>query len=331
MRSRQSILTPHRTHLFAVGCAVLASTALGCADAEEDPKATISERPSRGDLSELVGDFQVRWIASNPATGSAARANVLGVVKDGPEPQPIAWHVAAEDGPCKLLEPEAPFCETPCGGGAVCTAADTCTPYPKSKPIGTVYLEGVTPRAFAMEAVSGSYMPVGVKLPYPPCAEGDAISLRSKAGDYAAFEREARCIAPLEFDATPKLETGRDLALAWGEPGEPDLARIEIKLDVSHHGGAKGKIECDTEDTGALVIPSALVDRLVELGVSGFPTIALTRISRSPAEEEPRGITLTLFETVERPVELPGLVSCTDDRNCPGGQRCAADLKCESR
>mgnify|MGYP006173933529 CR=1 FL=1 len=31
----------------------------------------------------------------------------------------------------------------------------------------------------------------------------------------------------------------------WKPPGPTSLSRIEITMDLSHHGGSKGKIECD--------------------------------------------------------------------------------------
>jgi hypothetical protein len=300
-----------------------------CGDDETPPSQPQAAEPTR-DLSELVGDFQVRLTASNSSSGASAQTSVFGVVKDGPDPSPIAWHVTSEDGDCSLSEPEAPLCVMPCGGSAVCTARDECTPYPRARDVGTVQLRGVGERALKMEPIAGKYMPVGAALPYPPCREGDAVQLRANGGDYEGFSLETGCIAPLEFEGTQRLESGRDLELGWTAAGDPALARIQVKIDISHHGGAKGKIECDTADDGAITIASTMVDRLVELGVAGFPTIALTRVSRGEADAEPHAVTLTVLETVERPVELPGVVSCTDSSQCPASQSCGSNLLCQA-
>jgi hypothetical protein len=305
--------------------ATLLLAAGGCA---EGVSAAAGHSP-RGDSSELVGEFTVRLTAANRATGAAARTTVFGVVKDGPEPPAIAWHVVDESDDCTLLEPEAPFCETPCGGRAVCTADDECTPYPTTKPVGTVALSGLGSHRLRLTPISGKYMPDTGVLPYPPCDEGDEVQLHADGGGYNPFARQTRCIAPLDFDASIELVRERDLRLEWSAPRDPQLARIEVKLDISHHGGAKGKIECDTTDDGELTIPSALIDRLVELGVAGFPTIALTRRARSSADAEPRGVSLSVLETVERPVAVPGILSCTGDEQCAGGQKCASDLTCQ--
>jgi hypothetical protein len=309
--------------------ALLLSSA--CGDESPTPvEKSRRESKATRDPSELVGDFAVRLIASDPATGTEARTSVLGVVKDGRDPSPILWHVTAEDGDCRLFEPEAPFCATPCGGSAACTATDECTPYADGRDVGKVSLRELGDQVVHMEPVAGKYMPVGPALPYPPCSEGDSLELEADGGDYAAFSIEASCIAPLEFETRAELKRDTDLALTWAAPGESDLARIQIKVDISHHGGAKGKVECDTADDGQITIASALVDRLVDLGVAGFPTISLTRIARGAPEDEPRNVTLSVLETVERPVEVPGVVSCTDDRQCPAGQRCSTSLLCQS-
>jgi hypothetical protein len=307
-------------------CVLLAVAA--CGD-DETPTSQPKAAEPKVDLSELVGDFQVRLSASNPSTGASAQTSVFGVVKDGPDPSPIAWHVTAEDGDCSLSEPDAPFCSISCGGSAVCTAQDECTPYPHAGDVGTVQLRGVGERTLKIEPIAGKYMPVGAPLPYPPCSEGDAVQLRAAGGDYEAFSLETRCIAPLELEGTSKLEAGRDLQLDWTAAGDAELARIHVKIDISHHGGAKGKIDCDTADDGAITIASDMIDRLVELGVAGFPTISLTRISRAAAEDEPRAVTLSVLETVERPVELPGVVSCTDSSQCPASQQCGSNLLCQ--
>jgi hypothetical protein len=319
-----------RIHRFTASAGALFGllTAACGGDSPLPEDASHEAKAATRDLSELTGDFAVRLTASNPATGASARTSVFGVVKDGVDPSPIQWHVTAEDGDCSLLEPEAPFCSTPCGGEAVCTAQDECSPYAKARDVGTVQLRGLGDGVVRMEPVAGKYMPSGVTLPYPPCDEGDSVQLKAEGDDYPAFSLETSCIAPLEFDTVARLEPGRDVELKWGEPGEPDLARIEIKIDISHHGGAKGKFECDTADDASITIARALIDRLVELGVAGFPTIALTRIARSSSDDEPRAVTLSLVESVERPVEVPGITSCTDDKQCPAGQRCGTSLVC---
>jgi len=40
-------------------------------------------------------------------------------------------------------------------------------------------------------------------------------------------------------------------------------------------------------------------------------------------------VDLVLSSQVERGVEVPGVVSCNEDADCPGGQRCQPDRRCQ--
>lgn len=108
--------------------------------------------------------------------------------------------------------------------------------------------------------------------------------------------------------------------LSWTPPADGQSSRMEIEVDISHHGGQKGQIDCDVPDTGAFEIPEELVTQLVALGVAGYPTITLTRVSRAAAPEAP-GITLSVMSTVDRLVDT-GLDSRGMDSDCPDGLTC---------
>jgi hypothetical protein len=73
-----------------------------------------------------------------------------------------------------------------------------------------------------------------------------------------------------------------------------------------------------------------MVDRLLELGVAGFPTIILTRVaSGSAVSGGPENVDFIVQQYVERAVEIDGLVSCNDSKLCPEGQTCQSDLTCK--
>ena len=122
---------------------------------------------------------------------------------------------------------------------------------------------------------------------------------------------------------------GQPLQLTWTPAGQPALGRIELKLDISHHGGARGKIECDVPDTGSLEIPASQVSGLLALGVAGYPTIVVTRASTATAAVSAGVISLRILSPVERAVDIEGLSSCTKDAECPTGQTCQTDLTCK--
>jgi hypothetical protein len=166
-------------------------------------------------------------------------------------------------------------------------------------------------------------------LAYPPFAQGDAVSL-SASGDYfPAFNLAAKGIAELELTSTAlALKSSQPLSLTWTKGGEAS-AKIHVKLDISHHGGSKGQIECDTADSGALTISAALISKLLNLGVAGFPTVIVTRHVIDSTVIPPGRVELEISSTVEQAVSIDGLTSCSKKEDCPTGQDCQNDLSCK--
>lgn len=77
------------------------------------------------------------------------------------------------------------------------------------------------------------------------------------------------------------------------------------------------------------MIEAAILTELVNLGVAGFPAIAVTRKAVGSTTISPGRVELVVSSEVERAVEIPGLTSCTDDMQCPNGQTCQSDLTCK--
>ena len=204
-----------------------------------------------------------------------------------------------------------------------------CEPYPTAQNLGQVQVTGLGSTAFAMDPISGSYQPrAGLSLPYPPFQEGSAVQMRTSGGGLPAFSIASRGITPLAVEGTFALASGRPLPVAWSAPADSAGSRIEVKLDISHHGGTKGKVECDVADSGSLVIPQSQVSQLLALGVAGFPTIQITRVASGTAALSRGTVSLRVTSGLELPVEIPGLRSCTRNDECPAGQSCRDDLSC---
>jgi hypothetical protein len=183
---------------------------------------------------------------------------------------------------------------------------------------------------FTMKAIASSYQPpTGVTLAYPPFAEGDVVTF-SATGDYfPAFSLMAPAVAPLEVPSGDlKLTAGQPLSLSW-TPGTLATATVHVKLDISHHGGSKGQIECDTADDGSLDISAALVQRLLDLGVAGFPAVIISRHSVDSTNLSAGRVELDLSSVVERLVSIDGLTSCHENADCPSGQSCQANQACQ--
>jgi hypothetical protein len=281
----------------------------------------------------LYGSATVDIVPRMPATRltdeQAERTTVLVKVADGVQPEIQALELEDEAGGCRLLTPSSPFCDPRCSGGAVCVQDDLCVPYPNARDVGTISVSGLG-ADFDMRFVATGYqLPTGLMLSWPPCAEGEEVRFDAEGGAYRAFSLSARCVAPMTLTDAVRIERGQPLALRWTQASQPDLARVHVELDISHHGGLRGLIECDVEDSGSLDIPASLVDRLVDLGVAGFPAVTVSRmVTASGSTEQSREVQLKLSATSNNDVEIPGLTSCTIDDHCPSGETCQPDFRC---
>lgn len=321
-----------------LGC-LLALAACGSSDAGPSSGAAGAAGASnsgtagaagQGDSSKLVGSFQVKLAAASDL--GDANTTVVGKVYDGVTPATVIWEKPQVDGACTLTTPRVPFCSTPCGGSSACVEDDTCLAYPNAHGVGTVTVSGVKSTTgestFAMSPISNTYqVPASVTLAYPPFADGDAVTLAASGDFFPAFSLTGKGIAPLTLTSTAlSLKSAQALELAWPTAG---TAKIHVKLDISHHGGSKGQIECDADDTGSISISGALVSKLLNLGIAGYPTVIVTRHTTGSAVIAPGRVDLDISSQVEQAVSIDGLTSCTGDDDCATGQTCQNDLTCK--
>jgi len=318
--------------LAASGLALV--TALLAASCVVDDKTTATP-PGETDtvVRPVYGRFQVTLVEETAFDD--AYASVLGRVTTGTTPSTLQWDTATVSGACKLLIPRAPFCETPCGSGAACVADGVCRVYPAGLNVGTVTMTGVKTTtgatSFTMQPVFSNYQPVGITLDYPPFTEGAEVSVAIAHDSVGSFALKAKGIAPLNalYDSVVFADN-QPVTLTWTPPsaGAAGNSTVSARFDISHHGGVKGVIECEAADNGSLTVAAGLVTQLKGLGISGFPTVELSRHSASPARTD-MSLELRIESTVTRPISIPGIVSCSGDEDCPNGQTCQQDLKCQ--
>jgi hypothetical protein len=292
--------------------------------------ASVTEDVANG-ANVVVGTFQVQLVA--PTGVGPGYTSVVGRVQNAPTPSQIVWEQRATHGDCRLMVPRVPFCATPCGGTAVCVENDRCRPYALGQNVGTVRVTGVRTStgttSFDLISVANAYQaPGSVMLPFPAFAEGDAIRVEAMGSTaVTAFALDTRGIAPLTLSSgSYRMQSGMPLALAWTAPQQTGQT-VTVHLDISHHGGTRGKIECTTADDGELVIDATLITRLMALGIAGFPTVVVTRTSIGTTRISAGNVELKVSSGLEVPVEIPNLRSCLADADCDGGM-CRPDLTC---
>jgi hypothetical protein len=310
------------------GCLVLWLVAAACSGGDDVP----SPDGRTGDPALQIGVFEVELTA--PAGAEPGRTSVIGTIYDAGQPDTVVWEVAAEDGACRLLTPRVPFCATPCGSAAACVEDDVCQAYATKQSVGAIHVTGISVTGggaeFTMEPVVNSYQPpAGVTPAFPPFAAGTAVRFAAAGSAWnGAFTIDAVGVDALALtSADPALARDEAVALAWAA-GTVAAATIAVKLDISHHGGTRGKIECSGPDNGAMTIGGALITGLLDLGASGFPTIIVSRSLTGATVIGAGRVDLDVRSEVERPVVVPGVQSCDDDEDCDEPETCRDDLTC---
>ncbi len=282
--------------------------------------------------SDVVGSFQVQLVVDteDPEKGSTS---VIGKVNDGSSPANLVWTTIKEEGDCRLEKPSVPFCDPGCGAD-VCVADGECQAYPKGQSAGEVTLSGVKlaggESSLVLKEVVNAYQPpANTTFAWPPFAEGDEVTVKAAGDAVAAFELKAQGVKPMVLmGKTYEVAEGKQLDLAWEAAGDSKASQVHLKLDISHHGGTRGMIQCDTDDTGSLSISGAMITELIGLGTAGFPTFVLTRSTRGEAQLTHGVVELEVSAKVEQAVMVAGVTSCTEDSDCADGETCQDDLTC---
>jgi hypothetical protein len=300
-------------------------------DGDGDAQATTMP----GDPALLIGTFTVELIEEDAATGAPPLASMVGFVRDAPVIASMLWDFEQEAGDCVLEVPRFPFCDPDCGAGQSCVEDDLCIDEPVGVDVGTVTVSGLSTNEggadFELMRIGASYQPSrSLDIRYPPADEGAEVRIAAAGGDVAPFEITTRGIAPLDVDAGESVPAEREmpLSLSWQPPGANASSTARAVVDVSHHGGSRGRIVCELDDAGALEIDAALVTALLDLGTAGFPTVKLTRRAVGSTVIEHGRVELSVEQSIELPLSIPGLVSCTDSAECPDGQSCQSTRKC---
>jgi hypothetical protein len=273
----------------------------------------------------LLGSFQVTLVV--PADNVAGYTTVAGKVSDGPTPTLPVWKKSVIDGHCALLVPRNAFC-TSCSG--VCVDDETCELYPTAKSVGTATVTGLRTSAGPVQETlgpgPGDFYQLVDELPFPAFDEGGEISVATSGGDYPAFTVKSTGILPLELtNDTITVAQNQPLTLTWTKPSISGLSQIAAVLEIAHHGGVKANVTCATSDSGSLTISASLVTQLIAKGVAGYPTVTVTRSAVGSTPVGSGRVELQVLSSVERQVTIPGVISCTEDSDCPDGRTCDKD------
>ena len=296
------------------------TTDSGVVNSDEDP-ATVALN-GECDLADDYGGFVVEAYEEYSI--------VSGSIADGVVPITVL-EVIGEDGDCEVKRRNNPFCDPSCESGDTCDFDGNCITYPANQDLGTVTVLGLA-EAVEMEAVVPGNTYFNTSLPHPAFSGGDLIELQMPAGTYGPITLFGVGVEELSANDTEwRVESGTDLIVSWGAPtGDVVRSEVTLRINIDQHGTSPSSVYCTFEDDGEGTVPASIVQQLVEVGVSGFPSGLLVRRTADKADA---GEGCTDFEVSshrEVSVDVIGYTPCISDLDCPEGQTCILELQiCE--
>jgi hypothetical protein len=305
-------------------CLLLSACHQGDDSAQDSATPDPAEVPLAGAcaLAEDFGGFLVR--------SDETQAGIDGAVADGVVPISVLEQIAA-DGDCMLLRRNNPFCEPACDPGWACDFDGTCLPWPVAQDLGTVTLTGLA-GPVEMEPVFPGNTYFDTSMGAPLFEPGALITLRMPGGVYGPATMHGVGFEPLApLDTEWSVGGGQDLLVHWQAPtGAIQRAQIALSLTIDLHGATPGTLRCAFEDDGEASVPAAILQTLIDTGVTGFPRGTLERHTEDHTAAGAGCMDLTVMSSTTVAVDVVGYTPCTTDVECPEGMECNEELQiCE--
>lgn len=300
----------HARALLLILAGACACTDSAGADADAGPVEP-GELDGACPLNERVGLFSV--------TLEPDYSVVDGEILDAVIPATIQALVL-EQGGCRVLARQNPFCDPACTAGETCSQDGACVPYPARRETGTVSVAGLDVPVAMTPRADKRYFET--QLPHPAFTPGGAISLSSTGGEVGPLELSGRRIEALELDAEVwQLSAGAALEIGW-VPGQDADASVYLTLNIDQHGASPSTLECEGPDSGSFEIPAAIIDALLDAGTSGFPTGQAYRRTVDSSEAETGCVEFQVRSHRSVEVEVTGHTPCVSEADCPDGLSC---------
>ncbi len=247
---------------------------------------------------------------------------VDGSVSNGVVPVTILENVG-EDGTCKLLKRNNPFCEPACEASETCDFDGSCIPFPEGQELGTVTIGGLL-KPVIMEAVVPGYTYFDTDLPFPTFDNGELIELRTGGGSFEPIEMHGIGVENMVITEQEwLLYENQDLVFNWTPPtGDVVRSKVHVQLNIDQHGLTPIQLFCEFDDDGQAALPASLVTSLITSGVTGFPNATVTRRTMDSTNIGDGCMEFTVKSPVQPDIRVDGFVPCFSDYDCPTGQTC---------
>ena len=273
--------------------------------------------------------MQGTFVISRNDEGDQPFSDIQGQVLDGVE-QVRQVKLVKQVGDCRILQPpEAFMCTPQCDLATQQCTPTGCKPKPRTKDVGTVTISGLKNGTQQLMKIDLNYSNMG-SLPHPVFDEGADITLQaSGAAGWGPFTLKGWGLAPLVVPTAPvTVMMGQPVTLTWTPPSKPGPTRVLVDFSINRHGAVDAWLECAVPDTGSFTVTGEMTTELFRNGVSGFPSVNLTRQSGDRTTVMGGCVQLLATAPISRDLNVPGVVSCNDEKPCPGGKVCREDLSC---
>ena len=311
----------------ALAMLVISPCIISCG--EDPPDAgdghSISDKKSDGESgacssSTRVGGIEVDVDLNNPT--------ISGAFADGVVPRTKLWEVKdSKIGDCRLVQERVPSCDEDCASDETCDFNGECIKYPLNHSVGVVLLEGLSkPVKIDPTGKPGHVRYNFTDLTSPIVTPGTRIIVQAKGAsdDFEGFTLHGQGVEYMKIpNGDLVLGRGKDLKIDW-TPGGHD-AMITLKIDINQHGASPINIICEVKDTGSYTIPGALVTKLIEDGVTGYPSLAIRRWSgerMNSDDVKDACIDFEISSSLVKNVKVEGHIPCDNDDDCPAGMTC---------
>jgi hypothetical protein len=278
------------------------------------------------DRAQRFGEFFITLSDNDPVNRFT---EVQGAVLDGVE-QVRQVKLVKQIGDCRILQPpEAFMCTPQCDLGSQECTPTGCKPKPRVKDVGAVSVSGLKNGTAQLQNNGGFYGNTGT-LPHPGFDEGADLTLQAAgAAGWGPFTLKGWGVAPLVVPTAPvTVQTGQPVTLSWTPPSKPGPSKMLIDFSINRHGAVDSWLECTVPDTGSFTVTAEMTTELFKNGVSGFPSVNFTRQSGDTVTVMSGCVQLLVAAPISRDLNVPGVVSCNEEKKCPPGKECREDLTC---
>lgn len=249
---------------------------------------------------------------------------VDGTVKNAVTPSGVPTEAASEGG-CRLLQKQRLFCDPPCDPSSTCGFGGTCVPAPLGQDMGALTFRGLV-KLVQISATQPGNTYFYTHLSNPGFAPGEVVQLTSTPGYMGALELYGVGVSPVTA-AKLVLTQGSPATVTWDAPTTNMRSQINLEVNIDQHGVTPASLACDFEDTGSGIIPAAIVDGLIALGVTGFPSGSVARHTVDSIVVADQCADFAVTAVRQLGIEVTNFIPCTSTENCPDGKTCNLNIQ----